>query len=161
MTANHVDRRTMLKSTGAALAGVALAGCIGDSEPTDGSDGNDGNGGDTDGGGDGNGGGGNTVAAGPDGELVFDPEEITVSVGDTVTWEFVSPGHNVYAYDDQEDVSLPDGAEGFGSVEKGDQFGTNSQGDTFEYTFETAGTYEYVCVPHVASGMVGTVVVEE
>lgn len=145
----------MLKSTGAALAGAALAGCIGDSEPTDGGGEN---GGDT--GGDENGGSGNTVAAGPDGELVFEPEEITVSVGDTVTWNFESPGHNVYAYDDQGDVSLPDGAEGFGSVEKGDQYGTNSEGDTFEYTFETAGTYEYVCVPHVSSGMVGKVIVE-
>jgi len=156
MTVNHVDRRTMLRSTGAVLAGAGLAGCIGDSEPTE----NGGGGEETTTGG-GEGGGGNSVAAGPDGNLVFEPEELTVSVGDTVTWEFASPGHNVYAYDDQEQVQLPEGAEGFGSAPRGEKFQTKPEGETFAHTFETAGTYQYVCVPHVSSDMIGTVVVEE
>lgn len=29
----------------------------------------------------------------------------------------------------------------------------------FEYTFETAGTYDYFCIPHKQLGMVGRVVV--
>ena len=153
----------MLRSTGAVLAGAGLAGCIGDSEPTE-----NGGGGEeatttATGGGEGGGedGGDNSVAAGPNGNLVFEPEELTVSVGDTVTWEFASPGHNVYAYDDQEQVQLPEGAEGFGSAPKGEKFQTKPEGGTFEHTFETAGTYQYVCVPHVSSDMIGTVVVEE
>jgi plastocyanin len=152
MTRNvSVDRRTVLRTTGAAVAGVALAGCSGGGDDTP-ADGNDDDGG-----------GSNTVAVGPDGSLAFDPDEITVSVGDTVTWEFESAGHNVSAYPDHGDpVSLPEGAEPFGSDGVADdQYATISQGETFEHTFETAGEYTYVCVPHIGSDMIGTVVVEE
>jgi plastocyanin len=154
------SRREFVR-TAAALGAVgatgALAGCSGgdddepaDDDPTDTPD-------------DGGNGGAATVAAGPNGELVFDPEEITLSVGDTVTWEFESAGHNVSAYPDHADqVSLPEGAEPFGSDGVADdQYATLAQGETYEHTFETAGEYTYVCVPHVASGMIGTVVVEE
>lgn len=112
---------------------------------------------------DGGGGSGETVvAAGPGGELVFEPEEITVSTGDTVTWEFQSPNHNVSAYPDMhERISIPDGADGFGSMPAdGDRFETEPEGETFEHTFETTGEFTYVCVPHAGSDMVGTVVVE-
>ncbi|WP_306293929.1 plastocyanin/azurin family copper-binding protein [Halorientalis salina] len=129
-----------------------LAGCSGN-----GGDDGSGNGTDGDSGGD-----GNTVAVGPDGQLVFEPEEITVETGETVTWEFESASHNVSAWPSHsEEVSIPDGAEGFGTMEEdGDPMATVGQGETFEHTFETAGEYTYVCVPHVASGMVGTVIVE-
>ncbi|MGB9964262.1 plastocyanin/azurin family copper-binding protein [Halobacterium hubeiense] len=160
----HYSRRRFLASTG--VAGVAaLAGCSG--------------GGGGDGGGDGGGGeqttseptetesgdgggGGNVVQVGPDGEFVFEPEEITVSVGDTVTWEFASPSHNVCAYPEMSDeVSIPEDASGFGTMEQGgNSMALVSQGETYEHTFETAGEYTYVCVPHVASDMIGTVVVE-
>jgi plastocyanin len=30
----------------------------------------------------------------------------------------------------------------------------------YVHTFETAGTHEYLCVPHEAAGMVGKVIVE-
>jgi plastocyanin len=154
------SRRQFVASTGA-VGVAALAGCTG----------GDGDGGDS---GDdettapettesaGGGGGENVVEAGPGGSLVFEPEEITVSVGDTVTWEFVSPSHNVSAWPDMnEKISIPDDADGFGSMEKGgDPFATVEQGETFEHTFETAGEYTYVCVPHAASDMIGTVVVE-
>ena len=110
----------------------------------------------------GGGGGQNVVAAGPNQELVFEPEEITVSTGDTVTWEFQSPNHNVSAYPDMhERISIPDGADGFGSMPAdGDRFETEPEGETFEHTFETTGEFTYVCVPHAAADMVGTVVVE-
>lgn len=103
-----------------------------------------------------------TVAAGPDGKLVFEPEHVEVSVGDTVSWEFESAGHNVSAVPkDSEKVSLPDGAKPFASHESGDPYAVVEEGKTYEHTFETAGEYTYVCIPHVSSGMVGTVTVTE
>ncbi|WP_256684557.1 plastocyanin/azurin family copper-binding protein [Halococcus qingdaonensis] len=102
-----------------------------------------------------------TVAAGPDGRLVFEPEAVEVSAGDTVSWEFESAGHNVGAVPkDSEEVSLPDGAEPFSSYD-GDPYAVVEEGKTYEHTFETAGEYTYVCIPHVSSGMVGTVTVSE
>jgi plastocyanin len=150
-------RRRVLASTGALTVGVSLAGC--------GSDGGGGGGG-----GGGNGGGdGNTVDM-TDG-LVYEPETITVSVGDTVTWETVgSLGHSVTAYEDE----IPEDAEYFASggfdseqaardayVPGDPDAGDVVEGETWEHTFEVAGTYEYFCIPHEQSGMVGTVEVEE
>ncbi|MFB6269991.1 MAG: plastocyanin/azurin family copper-binding protein [Halobacterium sp.] len=160
---DRYSRRQFVVSTGA-VSVAALAGCTGGG-------GGDGGGDETteapetttSGGGGGGSGGSNTVKVGPGGQLKFDPEEITVSVGDTVTWEFVSPSHNVCAYPDMhEKVSIPDGASGFGTMEQGgDAYALVDQGETFEHTFETAGEYTYVCVPHAASNMVGKVIVEE
>lgn len=103
------------------------------------------------------------VVAGPEGQDIFEPDALTVSVGDTVTWGFASSGHNIScrpAHDDA--VELPDDADPFAS------FGTDeppldshvSKGETFEHRFEVAGSYVYVCVPHATRGMVGTVTVE-
>ena len=101
--------------------------------------------------------------------VAFDPVEITVSVGDTVVWANTSSrGHTVTAYGS----GIPDEAEffasgGYDSTEAArDAFGSElggliESGDTWSHTFEVAGEYEYVCLPHEASGMVGTVVVEE
>ena len=104
-------------------------------------------------------------------ELVFDPEQLTIGVGDTVVWENVgSVGHSVTAYEDE----IPDGAEYFasggfdteqaardaytpGDTDAGDVLG----GESYEHTFDTAGTYEYFCIPHESAGMVGTIQVEE
>ena len=139
----------------AAALGVSLAGCGGG-----GGDGGDGDGGD--------GGGGATVDMTD--ELAFEPGTVTVSVGETVTWENVGTvGHSVTAYEDQ----IPDGADywasgGFdseqaaadaytpGDTDAGDVPG----GQSFEHTFETAGTHEYYCIPHESAGMVGTVEVQ-
>ena len=151
---NSYSRRRYVRSIGAAAVGVALAGCSGD-----GGDGVDG----------GDGGGGATVDMTDD--LVFDPDSVSVSVGDTVTWETVgSVGHSVTAYED----GIPEGAEYFasggfdseqaardayvpGDVDAGDV----PSGETYQHTFETAGTYEYFCIPHESAGMVGTVEVQE
>lgn len=103
------------------------------------------------------------VIAGPDGRFVFDPEELTVSVGETVRWGFASSGHNVSGRPDHSDVvELPDGASPFASYgADAAPLGSHvEQGETFEHTFDVAGVYGYVCVPHVSQGMVGTVSVE-
>jgi plastocyanin len=105
-------------------------------------------------------GGTTTVAAGPNGRFVFAPEQVEVSVGDTVVWEFKSGGHNVSAVpQDSEEVNIPSGATPFASYESGNLYSVVEEGETYEYTFETPGEYTYVCIPHVASGMVGTVTV--
>jgi plastocyanin len=137
------------------LACVALAlvaaGC-GDDDDDDGggggaatteqpADGDDGGGGDDDDGGGGGGGGGGGAEVSEEG-IAFQPAEVTVGVGDTVTWtNNDSVGHDVTA----------------DSFSSGDPGGM-APGDTFEHTFEEAGTFDYVCTVH--PGMEGTVVVE-
>jgi len=100
--------------------------------------------------------------------VAFDPQEYEVSVGDTVTWENTSSkGHTVTAYGSQ----IPDDADYFASggfdsesaARDGWQRneGLLTSGDTYEHTFEVAGEYDYVCLPHENSSMVGTIVVTE
>jgi len=95
------------------------------------------------------------------------PEEYEVGVGDTVIWRNTSgANHTVTAYDD----GLPEGAAYFASggfeAESSAReawadglAGAIYPRETFEHTFEVAGTYTYLCIPHERSGMVGTVVV--
>ncbi|WEL22229.1 Halocyanin [Halorhabdus sp. BNX81] len=97
----------------------------------------------------------------------FDPKELTVSAGDTVAWEFASgEPHTVTAYDD----GIPADAEYWASgdfdseaaARKGWENGEGAiqSGQSYVHTFETTGEHEYVCIPHEAVGMVGTVIVE-
>lgn len=37
----------------------------------------------------------------------------------------------------------------------------SQEGKTFEYTFETAGTYDYFCIPHKGLETIGQIVVSE
>ena len=101
--------------------------------------------------------------------VAFDPREVTVAVGDTVVWANTSSrGHTVTAYDS----GVPDDAEffasgGYDSTQAArDAFGSElggliESGDSWSHTFETPGEHEYLCIPHEASGMVGSVVVKE
>ena len=151
------NRRTVLRLSGVALAGSA-AGCGGSSsEPT-----------------------ATEVETEPAAEtetetptghtvemtdsLNFEPETLTVRVGDTVDW--VTTGavaHSVTAYE----ADLPEGATYFASGEFDSESsarqsypeGSVGRDETYSHTFETAGEFPYFCIPH-ESGMVGTVVVE-
>ncbi|WP_144923882.1 cupredoxin domain-containing protein [Halorubrum salsamenti] len=99
----------------------------------------------------------------------FQPAEVTVAVGDTVVWENTSArGHTVTAYES----AIPDEAEYFASGGydgeeaareswAGNFGGRLENGDRYSHTFEVAGRYAYVCIPHETGGMVGTVLVEE
>lgn len=83
------------------------------------------------------------------GTYYFEPAQLTVKSGDTVTW--------VNAQDDIHEVmseSVPDGAETFESptMEKKDQ--------KWSYTFTHSGTYKYHCHPHAALKMFGTIIVD-
>jgi plastocyanin len=99
--------------------------------------------------------------------VAYDPAEITVSQGDTVAWRHAAgEPHSVSAYQD----GIPDGATywasgGFESEEAArtgweNGEGTVQSGQSYVHTFETTGTHEYLCIPHEAAGMVGTVTVE-
>jgi plastocyanin len=100
-------------------------------------------------------------------DSAFDPEALTVAVGDTVRWVNTSGrAHTVTAYGSK----LPDGATFFASgdfettpaAREGwsDGEGGIHSCDAYEHTFETAGEYTYVCIPHERAGMTGRIVVE-
>lgn len=90
--------------------------------------------------------------------LAFQPQSITVRVGDTVEWRSVGRhAHTITTdarrVDGPSLVEIPQGAEPFHS-------GPVSTRDVFRYTFTVPGRYVYVCVPHEGEGMIGEVIVE-
>jgi len=84
-------------------------------------------------------------AEGNGGNIAFEPAAVRIDAGATVTWEWTGQGgsHNVKHQNDDFESEYYD-----------------QEGETFEYTFEEAGTYNYLCVPHQSQGMKGVVVVE-
>lgn len=174
--AEDINRRQAIKTIGIAglvAGGVSLAGCAENEDGDGGADGGAGGGGGDSDGGDGTDGESSdgrveTSTVDMTDELTFEPKDITVSPGTTVTWENVGTiGHTVTAYEDD----IPDDAEYFASggfdTEQAardaynDSGGGNIPGDeSYEHTFETEGEYQYFCIPHELSGMVGSVKVE-
>jgi plastocyanin len=82
-----------------------------------------------------------TVQVGPGGSLTFSPASVTVTVGDTVEWQWMSGAHT---------TTRAQGPETWDS-------GIASAPFTFSHTFMQAGTFPYVCSIHEALGMTGTV----
>ncbi|WP_132057580.1 plastocyanin/azurin family copper-binding protein [Halorussus amylolyticus] len=152
-----MDRRTFLAgATG--LATVSLAGCLasvtgsdsgGSDESEDSDDSED-----------------YDVGMGA---AVFRPDSLEVEVGTTVVWRNTgSRRHTVTAYEDE----IPDDADFFASgdfdseedARNGwmDGFeGKIESGAEYEHTFDVPGEYDYFCIPHEPSAMVGRVVVTE
>jgi len=93
-----------------------------------------------------------SVTVGPDGDFRFAPDVVRIAVGDTVTWEWASGGHNVVP------TAQPGGAD-WGGTEDGSGT-TYAAGHEHSHTFTVAGRYEYHCAPHQSLGMTGSVVVE-
>ena len=86
------------------------------------------------------------IQMGADGMLVFEPCELTVDVGETVT--FINnelPPHNVMFADYQE-------------LSHGDLM--FSAGESFDVTFEKAVDYAFQCDPHAGAGMKGVIHVQ-
>ena len=81
--------------------------------------------------------------------LAFDPDEITIKVGDTVQWIWSGGSHIVTSGTDLNDPEV------------GDLFDAplNSNNPSFVYTFTEVGSFDYFCRPHVNFGMTGTVTV--
>jgi len=101
--------------------------------------------------------------------MAFEPETIEVPVGTEVVWRNTnSRAHTVTAYES----ALPEGADffatgGFESEDaareawRDDGSGNIYGGETFSYTVEVPGTYDYFCIPHESGGMVGRIEVTE
>ena len=86
------------------------------------------------------------IQMGYKGNLVYEPNEMTVKVGDTVTFMIGDlPPHNIVFLNNPE-LSHPDLA--FVSGEK------------FPVTFDKAGEYEFQCEPHAGAGMKGVIHVQ-
>jgi len=82
------------------------------------------------------------VTMGSGGNLVFEPSEISISAGDTVTFvNGMLPPHNVIVEDHPE--LSHDGL-------------LFAPGESFDITFPEAGDYTYWCAPHKGAGMIGT-----
>ncbi|MFC7059406.1 DUF5059 domain-containing protein [Halovenus salina] len=99
--------------------------------------------------------------------VAFEPEELTISQGETVAWTFAGgEPHSVTAYEDEipEEAAYwaSGGFESESAAREGWEAGKGAvqEGQAYVRTFETAGTHEYLCIPHEAAGMVGAVVVE-
>jgi len=101
----------------------------------------------------GGGGGSKEVVVGPGGSLVYDPEELTIAPGTTVNFVWDSDNHNIVV------DSQPDGAGWEGT--EGGETKTYDTGHEYSHTFETTGTYEYYCQPHLTAGMEASITVQE
>lgn len=95
----------------------------------------------------------------------FEPASITIKQGDAVKWVFVSGGPHNVAFDAN---GIPSGAQAQLSANMPNQQGPLSSPMMMnvneEYTVSfaglPAGTYNYVCTPHLAMNMKGIVTVQ-
>src|SRR4029077_16742137 len=86
-----------------------------------------------------------TVTVGAGGFFAFSPSSVTIHPGDTVQWSWSSSGHTSTS-------GTPGSPNGLWDS------GFLNQGQTFSYTFNTAGSFPYYCTAHgQCCGMTGTV----
>ena len=83
------------------------------------------------------------IQMGAGGNLVFEPNEVTINAGETVTFTNGElPPHNVI-FAGHEELSHPDLA--------------FMSGEQFPVTFSEAGDNEFQCDPHAGAGMNGVI----
>ena len=88
-----------------------------------------------------------TVQVGQGGRM-FNPQNVTIQVGDTVHWQWAKPGHSTTS-------GVPGNPDGLWDS------GVQGKNFVFDRVFPTAGTFNYFCTPHGSCcGMVGTVTVQ-
>jgi len=76
----------------------------------------------------------------------FTPSQLTIPVGTRVRWVAQDSGHTVTPNNAAQPGAWPSQA--------------LDAGQSYEFTFATAGTFDYHCVPHQAMGMTGRIVVQ-
>ena len=87
----------------------------------------------------------NMIDNGGAGPMEYDPVDFTFEVGQGVNFTFIAEAaFHTFTVNDL-DINV--------EVNAGETIG-------FDYIFEEPGTYELVCVPHEALGMVGTITVQ-
>jgi plastocyanin len=124
--------------------GFVVAGCGGDD---DNGGGGGGGGGGTQKPAESGGGGGGSNAQVSMKNIQFNPKDVTIKSGGTVTWT------------NDEAVAHDVDGSGQGVKFSSGPTGGMNEGDTFKFTFDKPGTYKYVCRVH-APGMSGTVTVK-
>ena len=83
------------------------------------------------------------VTMGSNGNLVFEPNDISISAGDTVTFvNGMLPPHNIIVE---------------GRADLSRESLMFSPGESQEIKFADAGDYEFFCGPHQGAGMTGTI----
>ena len=83
------------------------------------------------------------ITMGSNGNLVFDPSELNISAGESVTITNGDlPPHN-FVVADHPELSHPDLA--------------FTGGESFTVTFDEPGDYEFQCEPHAGAGMKGVI----
>ena len=95
----------------------------------------------------------------------FDPQNLTIKAGDGVKWEMVSGGPHNVAFDP---AKVPADVKGQLSANMPNQMSELSSpmfmnpGESYTVSFANvkAGKYDYVCTPHLAMGMTGSITVE-
>src|SRR6476660_5832679 len=91
------------------------------------------------------------VAVGPD--FAFHPDTVNISVGDTVRWTWSGSGHSVssgpHCVPDSQFCSPNDTGCFPGSL--------SNAGTIYQHTFNTPGSYSYICIAHCSLGMAGVV----
>lgn len=97
------------------------------------------------------------VVVGPNFELRFDPETVTINAGDTVRWTWATSGHSVTGgmpcmasnvFCSPLNADCPSGE-------------TSPQGFIYTRTFNQAGSFPYFCAFHCGFKMTGTVNVNQ
>ena len=95
-------------------------------------------------------------------ELYFDPVGLFVEPGETVSFENVSGTHSATAFHPEiETYSIAPKQRIPKDAPPWNTGMVNEAGAIRNVTFETVGTYDYFCIPHVHTGMVGRIVVGE
>ena len=83
----------------------------------------------------------------------FSPDTVNISVGDTVRWTWASGGHSVSSgpqcFADSQFCS-PNDMNCFPGT-------LSNAGTVYQHTFNTAGSYSYICFAHCFLGMAGVV----
>ena len=83
------------------------------------------------------------VTMGANGNLIFEPNEVDISAGESITFTNGDlPPHNMVVLDHPE-LSHPDLA--------------FMPGESYTVTFDNAGEYEFQCEPHAGAGMKGVI----
>ena len=93
----------------------------------------------------------------PQGLWYYDPVGLYLNPGQTVRWICTKFGATVTAFhpdNDNRELRIPEGAQPFDSGLLGDDVN-----NTFEWTFEVEGTYDYFSRNHEVLGLVGRIVV--